>query len=197
MEYKVFLGRNRQMRDKRQKVANKIDIRPATAMEREYAAKMNIFLPEDATMSDARALIDTELDNDEKASDELLSYARNKGMLCSDYIGNKALHNQLFDNLSIEDKTSFFCFCLYKFYIDRSNEDLSTHSKKELFEAFGEKFSKDVYFQASLEDYLGEELVAFGKSKKIVKGVEKTIYGASTYTRAHKEAYKYIQNNIY
>lgn len=185
------------MRDKRQKTPNKIDTRPATAMEKEYAAKMNITLPEDATMSDARALIDRELDNDEKASDELLNYARSKGMLCSDYIGNKALHNQLFDNLSVEDKTSFFCFCLYKFYIDDSNEDLLAHPKKALFEAFGEQFAKDVYFQASLEDYLGEELVAFGKSKRMVNGVEKTVYGASTYTRAHKEAYQYIQNNIY
>lgn len=185
------------MKDKREKVPNKIDTRPATNMEKEYAAKMSILLPEDATISDARALIDRELDNDEQASDELLKYARSKGMLCSDYIGNKALHNQLFDNLGVEDKTSFFCFCLYKFYIDGTNEDLSTHPKKEIFEAFGSQFSKDVYFQASLEDYLGEELIAFGKSERMVRGIKKTIYGASTYTRAYKEAYQYIQNNIY
>ncbi len=185
------------MKDRRQKVPNKIDTRPATAMEKEYASKMGISLPEDATMSDARALIDRELDNDEQASEGLLNYARSKGMLCSDYIGNKALHTQLFDNLELEDKASFFCFCLYKFHIDGTNEDLSTHPKKELFEAFGEQFAKDVYFKASLEDYIGEELVAFGKSKRMVKGVEKTIYGASIYTRAYKEANQYIKDNIY
>ncbi|MBP3888331.1 MAG: hypothetical protein J6F30_11925 [Cellulosilyticum sp.] len=185
------------MRDKRQKVPNKIDTRPVTQMEKDYAVKLGIALPQEATISDARALIDRELDNDEKASEGLLNYARSKGMLCSDYIGNKALHTQIFDNLELEDKASFFCFCLYKFHIDDANEDLSTHPKKEFFEAFGEKFAKDVYFKASLEDYIGEELIAFGKSKRMVKGVEKTIYGSSIYTRAYKEAYKYIQDNIY
>ena len=185
------------MKDKREKVPNKIDIRPASMMEKDYAKKLGVTLPVDATESDAKAIIARALDNDEQASAEFLNYARSKGMLCSDYIGNKALHNQLFDHLSIEDKASFFCFCIYKFYFDGSNEDLSTHPKKELFERFGEKFAKDVYFKASLEDYLGEELVAFGKCKKVINGIEKTIYGGSKYTRAHKEAYTYIQDNNY
>lgn len=185
------------MKDRREKVPNKIDTKPATSMEKDYAAKLGISLPEGATISDARALFAIELDNDEQATKELLNYARNKGMLCSDYIGNKALHNQLFDHLALEDKAAFFCFCLYKFYFDGSNEDLSEHPKKELFEKFGEKFAKDTYFVASLEDYLGEELVAFGKCKKMIRGIEKTIYGGSKYTRAHKEAYHYLQDNIY
>lgn len=185
------------MKDKRIKVPNTIDTKPASQMEKDYAKKMGIVLPDDATESDAKAIIARSLDNDEPASVQLLNYARSKGMLCSDYIGNKALHNQLFDNLSTEDKTTFFCFCVYKFYIDSEYEDLSLHPKKDFFEAFGKQFEKDVYFQASLEDYLGEELVAFGKSKKVVNGVAKTIYGGSIYTRAYKEAFNYIQNNNY
>ncbi|MBE6022161.1 MAG: hypothetical protein E7231_02860 [Cellulosilyticum sp.] len=185
------------MRDKREKVPNKIDTKPASAMIKSYAEKIGVTLPQEATESDAKAIIAKVLDNDEQASDGFLSYARSKGMLCSDYIGNKALHNQLFDNLSLEDKASFFCFCIYKFYFDETNEDLSTHPKKELFEKFGEQFAKDVYFTASLEDYLGEELIAFGKCKKVINGIEKTIYGGSKYTRAHKEAYNYIQDNNY
>ncbi|MBQ1274186.1 MAG: hypothetical protein IIY08_02230 [Cellulosilyticum sp.] len=185
------------MRDKREKIPNKIDTRPASTMQKSYAKQLGVILPIEATESDAKAIIARELDNDERVTEGFLNYARSKGMLCSDYIGNKALHNQLFDNLEVEDKTSFFCFCIYKFYFDGSNEDLSTHPKKALFEEFGEKFAKDVYFQASLEEYLGEELVAFGKSKKVINGVEKTIYGGSAYTRAHKEAYNYIKDNIY
>lgn len=184
------------MKDKRIKVPNKINTKPASKMEKDYAAQMGISLPEDATESDAKAIIARDLDNDEKASDGLLSYARNKGMLCSDYIGNKALHNQLMDNLSPEDRTSFFCFCVYKFHTGDSNEDLSNHPKKEFFEEFGRKFVKDGYFQASLEEYLGEEIVAFGKSTKVINGVEKHIYGGSIYTRAYKEAMNYIQKEL-
>lgn len=185
------------MRDKRQKVPNTINTNPASMQEKKYAKKLGIILPEDATESDAKAIIARELDDDEKASEGLLNYARSKGMLCSDYIGNKALHNQLFDNLELEDKTAFFCFCLYKFYKDRSNEDLSTHPLREVFEKFGKDYAKDVYFKASLEEYLGEELVAFGKSKQVINGNEKTVYGGSTLTRAHKVAYEYLEVNIY
>lgn len=183
------------MRDKRQKVANQIDTRPASSMEKNYASKLGIILPEGASQSDAKALIARDLDNDEAASEGLLNYAREKGMLCSDYIGNKALHNQLFDNLNPLDKTIFFCFCVYKFYWNDSNENLSQHPKKDLFKTFGEQFEKDGYFQMSMEDYLGEELVAFGKSKKMIGYVEKTIYGGSANTRAHNEAYKYLKDN--
>ena len=184
------------MKDKRQKVPNQIDNRPASQLERNYAKKLGVVLPENATQSDAKALIARDLDDDEKASAGLLDYARGKGMLCSDYIGNKALHNQLFDNLTPLDKTVFFCFCIYKFYWQDDYEDLSTHPKKAVFEAFGEQYEKDGYFQVSLEDYLGEEIVAFGKSKRMVNGKEKTIYGGSSHTRAHNVAYEYLKSNV-
>ena len=184
------------MREKRVKVPNTIDTRPASQMDIDYAAKLGITLPEGATRSDAKALIDRDLDNDEIAKAEFIAYAREKGMLCSDYIGNKALHNQLFDNLSIEDKTALFCFCVYKFHFDDSNENLLEHPRRALFESFGEKFSKDGYFKLSLEDYLGEDSVAFGKSTKIINGVKKNIYGGSIYGRAYKEAMKYLNENM-
>lgn len=183
------------MKDKREKVLNKIDEKPAGDMEKSYAKKLGINLPNNASRSDATALIARELDNDVQASSSLLEYARRKGMLCSDYIGSKALHNQLFDNLSSKDQIIFFCFCVYKFYWEDGNEDLENHPQRALFEAFGEKFEGDGYFRASMEEYLGEELVAFGKSKKIVNGTEKVIYGGSAHTRAHNEAYKYLKNS--
>lgn len=185
------------MREKRQKVPNKVNTKPATNMQRDYAKRIGIILPEEATESDARALIDRALDDDMEASKGLLDYAREKGMLCSDYIGSKALHNQLFDNLSVEDRTSFFCFCIYKFHIRGDEENLLNHPKKAVFEAFGKQYAKDTYFQESLEEYVGEELIAFGKSKQLVNGVLKNVYGGSIYTRAYKVAYAYIKDNIY
>lgn len=182
------------MRDKREKVPNKIDERPASHLQKEYAYKLGISLPESITQSDAKALIARYLDDDEEASSSLLEYARRKGILCSDYIGSKALHNQLFDHLCEKDKILFFCFCVYKFYWYESYEDLENHPKKEWFETFGERFEKDGYFKISMEEYLGEELVVFGKSKKKINGIEKTIYGGSAHTRAHKEAYQYLKS---
>lgn len=184
------------MLDKRQKVPNKVENGPASQAEKSYALKLGIVLPENATQSDAKALIARDLDGEEGASEGLLSYARNKGMLCSDYIGNKALHNQLFDNLSELDKVIFFCFCIYKFYWEDENENLLEHPDRSVFESFGEKFVRDGYFMLSMEEYLGEELVAFGKSKKVINGKEKTIYGGSAYTRANKEAYQYLKEHL-
>lgn len=182
------------MRDKREKVPNKIDERPASSIQKDYAKKLGVHLPENITQSDAKALIARYLDDDEQASSSLLEYARRKGILCSDYIGSKALHHQLFDHLSEKDKIIFFCFCVYKFYWEDAFEDLENHPKKEWFEMFGEQFEKDGYFKMSMEDYLGEELIAFGKSKKIICGVEKTVYGGSAHTRAHNVAYQYLKN---
>lgn len=184
------------MREKRVKVPNHIDTRPASAMDKAYAEKLGLQLPEDATKSDARAIIDRELDSDEAATKDLLDYARAKGMLCSDYIGNKALHNQLFDHLALEDKVALFCFCVYKFHFEPGHENLLVHPKREIFEAFGKQFAKDPYFTASLEDYLGEDSVAFGKSSKIVNGVKKNIYGGSIYGRAYKEAMKFLNESL-
>ena len=61
------------MRDKRQKVPNTINTNPASMAEKNYAKKMGISLPEDATESDAKAIIARALDDDEKASEGLLT----------------------------------------------------------------------------------------------------------------------------
>lgn len=184
------------MKESRQKIENKVDLSPAGKMELEYAKKLGILVPEGATKSDVKAMIAIELDDDQRASESLLSYARMKGMKCSDYIGNKALHNQLFDNLNLLDQIIFFGFCIYKFYMKECNENLLLHPLKEEFEAFGDKFKEDGYFICSMQDYIGEELTSFGKSKKVVNGKEKNIYGGSAYTRAHKEAYDYFINKV-
>lgn len=185
------------MRSQRQKITNRVDESPATAMQKDYARSLGIVLPETATKSDAKALIDLELDSDEPASDELKDFAREKGMQFSDYVGNKYLHNLLFDNLELKDKIIFFCFCIYKCQFDDSKEQILEHPYMEVFQRFGEQYMKDNFFIASMEEYLGEELVAFGKTEKVTKeGKKKTIYGGSIYTRAYKNAYDYLKTYI-
>lgn len=185
------------MKSKREKLPNKIELEPAVERQKKYAASMGIALPECATKSDATALINRDLDNDEAASSDLIAYARQKDILCSDYVGEKYLHNLLFDHLSPQDKAAFFCFCVYKFHFNEENENLYEHPFKQKFEEFGENYAKDYYFTASLDEYYGEELIAFGKSTKILpNGKKKNIYGGSIYTRAYKEAYSYIKDNI-
>lgn len=185
------------MRSQREKVPNRVDESPATTMQKDYARSIGITLPQGATKSDAKALIDLELDSDESASEGLKAFAREKGMHFSDYVGNKYLHNLLFDHLELMDKIIFFCFCIYKSQFDNSEKQILEHPYKEVFQRFGEHYIKDSFFIASMEEYIGEELVAFGKTEKVTKeGKKKTIYGGSIYTRAYKNAYEYLKTYI-
>lgn len=185
------------MRSKRFKIPNKINNNPAEDRQKKYAKTLGVKLPENATKSDAEAVINIELDDDERASEELINYADEKKILCSRYIGNKQLHNLLFDNLEQEDKTAFFCFCVYKFHVPETNQNLCEHEFENIFKEFAKRYTEDFYFKTSLEEYEGEEIIAFGKSEKILpNGKKKAIYGGSIYTTAYKLAYQYLQENL-
>lgn len=185
------------MRSQREKIANRLDESPATNIQKDYARSIGVHLPEGVTKSDAKALIDLELDSDEPASEALKVFAKNKGMHFSNYVGNKYLHNLLFDNLELMDQIIFFCFCVYKSEFDESEQQILEHPYKEVFQRFGEHYIKDSFFIASMEEYVGEQLVAFGKKEKITKeGKKKTIYGGSVHTRAYKNAYEYLKTYI-
>ena len=112
------------MRSQRQKLMNKIDENPATTMQKDYAKSLGVTLPDEVTKSDAKALIDLELDSDEPASVALKHFAKEKDMQFSDYVGQKYLHNLLFDNLELVDKISFFCYCIYRFHFGSSEEEI-------------------------------------------------------------------------
>lgn len=185
-------------RDKREKLPNTIDERPVSDMQKKYAKSIGLMLPEGITRSDAKALIDRELDCDEGASESLKAYARSKEIVCSDYVGNKYLHELLFDHLKCEDKIAFFCFCVYKSQFGPlENENLEQHEKHALFSEFGKKKVSDSYFIEALDDYTGDKLVLFGKvTKELSNGKMKTIYGASTLTRTYKEAETYLRQQL-
>ncbi len=206
------------MRSKRYKLPNQIDTKPAAKRQIDYAAALGIKLPEEATVSDASALIERALDDDEEASESLLEYAAMSDILCSSYVGNKYLHNLIFDNLEGEKKAAFFCFCVYKFYCGGAGhhgnelrdmdqvsgeekyypgcENLYKHPYKHIFEEFGKKYAQDFYFTVSMDEYYGEELICFGKSSKVLEnGTKRTIYGGSIHTTAFKKAYAYLQSH--
>lgn len=205
------------MRSKREKLPNQIDLRPAAKRQVKYAASLGIILPEEATVSDASALINRELDDDRQGSKELLEYAAANDIVCSDYAGNKFLHNLLFDHLEGEKKAAFFCFCVYKFYLKTQGHSMNTsetlnreanwhpnhglcenmykHKDSQIFETFGKTYGQDFYFTVSMEDYHGEELICFGKSIEVSEdGRKRTVYGGSVHTTAFKKAYEYLQD---
>lgn len=185
------------MKTKREKLPNKVDLGPVVDRQKKYAKTIGLALPEDITKSDAEALINRELDNDAAAALGLIAYARSKEIQCSDYVGNKYLHNLLFDHLEVQDKIAFFCYCVYKFYISEAEEqgNLEEDTNKEVFIKFGEEKKDDYYFTASMDEYYGEEIIYFGKCERVVNGKKKTIYGGSVLTRAYKEAYAYLTEN--
>ncbi len=185
------------MKSKREKLINKIeDIKPSKALL-DYANTLGIKVPESANKTDVRALIDTELDDDDIAPLELRTYAREKGMNFSDYVGNKYLHTLLFDNLELRDKIIFFCFCVYRFNYGNENENLLDHKYLDMFNSFCDIYINDSLFIDSMEDYIGEEIAYFGKSeRKMNSGKVKNVYGGSIHTRAYIEAKKYIDANM-
>ncbi len=185
------------LKSKRYKLPNKIDTNPADKRQLKYMKSLGLTIPPDLSRSDAEALINRELDDDCGASGDLKCYAKAKEILYSEYIGSKQLYNLLFDNLCKEDKTAFFCFCVYTFYHKGESENLLSHEKRELFEAFGREYENHFYFQTSLEEYTGEECMAFGKSTRTLEdGRTEVIYGGSIYGEAYKLAYAYLEKHL-
>lgn len=185
------------MKELREKLPNRVDLGPVADRQMKYAKTIGIKLPEGITRGDAEAIINRELDDDEAAVSGLIAYARSKEIKCSDYVGNKYLHNLLFDHLKEADKAAFFCFCIYKFFVSEAEQqgNLEDDEHSQLFVQFGEEKAKDYYFTASLDEYYGEEIIYFGKCERVVNGKKKTIYGGSVLTRAYKEAYAYLEEN--
>ncbi len=185
------------MRSKREKLPNRLDLGPVAERQKKYAKSIGLVLPEGITRGDAEAIINCELDDDERAVAGLISYARNKGIKCSDYVGNKYLHNLLFDHLEEKDKIAFFCYCVYKFHVKMAEEEgnLEEDMYSDLFIKFGEEKEKDYYFTASMDEYYGEQIVYFGKCERVINGKKTTVYGGSNLTRAYKEAEAYLREN--
>lgn len=182
------------LKSERYKLPNTVDLKPASKRQIDYASSLGICLPKDSTVSDAGAIIERVLDDDIGASKGLLEYADRSGIVCSPYAGNRFLHNLLFDNLKTKDKAAFFCFCVYKFHTEDPNENLKSHRYQEIFDRFGKEYSESFYFKTSMDEYCGEELIAFGKSIKENKdGTKQTIYGGSIHTTAYKMAYDYLK----
>ena len=185
------------MKSKRYKLPNTLELDPATSYQKEYATSLNITLPDTATKSDAKAIMDRHLDEDIPAPQTLIYYAKNHEILCSDYIGYKFLHNLMFDNLSPLDLAAFFCYCVYQDIVEEYHEDLDTHPHSEVFYQFANKYEKDFYFETSLKDYYGEDLLAFGKhTVPFPDGSKRTLYGGSKQTTAYKLALEHLTDTL-
>ena len=185
------------MRSKREKLSNKIeDVKPSKQLL-DYANTLGIKVKEGLNKTDVRAIIDRELDDDDIATIELKLYAKEKGMNFSDYVGNRYLHTLLFDNLEIEDKVIFFCFCVYRFNYGNKHDSLLKHKYIDIFRKFCDEHAKDSLFITSMEEYIGEELAYFGKSEiQMDNGKVKNVYGGSIHTRAYKITKEYLNSNI-
>ncbi|PHV70863.1 hypothetical protein CS063_08855 [Sporanaerobium hydrogeniformans] len=86
---------------------------------------------------------------------------------------------------------------MYKFHSRGEAEHLLEHEYREIFEAFGREYRENFYFQTSLEEYIGEELIVFGKSTCVLEnGKTEVIYGGSIYGEAYKLAYSYLKAKI-
>lgn len=185
------------MKSKRLKLLNTIDTHPATSHQREYAQSLGITIPQTATKSDTKALVDRFLDEDVQAPTPLIQYARTHNILCSSYIGYKYLHNLMFDNLSILDLSAFFCYCIYQDILGDFHTNLDEHPHSLVFYNFANQYSEDFYFTSSLQDYYGDDLLTFGKNTiPFPDGTTQTVYGGSKQTTAYKLATTYLAETL-
>lgn len=185
------------MKSKRYFLPNKIDLNPALQSQIDYATSLSITVPNDATKSDVKALIDLYLDNDMAAPVSLLQFTKEHNILCSSYAGNKYAYNLLFDNLELLDQIAFFCFCVYHYLVEDDDYNLAHHKHKDLFYDFANHYINNVYFIESMKDYYGEELIIFGKNTVIhPDGSSDNTYGGSKYTLAYKTASSYIETKF-
>lgn len=157
----------------------------------DYAIDLGILILPTMTKKDISALIDKKVDEDDDANEELLTFAYNKNIYVSPYIGEKALFNTIFSTLANPDKAAFFCYAVYCSINGEKVSNLEESPYRDKFYQFAEFYAADDSFQRSLEDYSGEELIFFGT--KNVGGVVE--YGGSKRKKAYQVAASYIQGS--
>src|SRR4051812_34652872 len=77
---------------------------PPSEAQLEYAAKLGVTIPADATIEDASAIISKAVDGDVAPASDLLDFANFHGLAYSSYIGEQRLYDQLFEDLGHLDR---------------------------------------------------------------------------------------------
>lgn len=162
-------------------------ITPEKPTERqfEYASDLGISVPEDASKEDVSSLISRFVDGDHSdPPDSLFRYAANNNLYVSEYIGERALYNSLFNKISGKEKIAFYLYSIYCYKTQNWRESLEESEDHALFFNFAGDKVDDMRFRKSMDRYSGEDLRFFGGDD-----------GGSIQTIAYKESVAFLQDN--
>ena len=99
------------------------EFEPPTDRQVNYAIDLGLRISPTMNRKDVSALIDKKLDEDNDPDEDLMTFAYDKNIYFSAYIGEKSLCNLIFDTLETADKIAFFCFAVNS----QSYRDLQFH----------------------------------------------------------------------
>jgi len=118
----------------------KLDVKRTKPSDRqvEYAKKLNIEIPPEATFEDLSALISIQNgeDSNDLASHGLLSFAAIQNICVSPYAGTQYAVMKLLRNLNDNPLNTFFCYFIYCYYFGKEIENLYDLEFKAVFEEF-------------------------------------------------------------
>ncbi|WP_407272647.1 hypothetical protein [Radiobacillus sp. PE A8.2] len=167
-----------------------IPFRQVSHQQLHDAEQLGISIPGQATVEDADALIKRNTDGDREPHPGLYSFAYERGLCFSQYIGERALYNLVWENLDLKAKIEFFTYSIYHSIHFESAEHLDISPYKDLFESFAEEAIKNDLFVKSINDYSGEDLTCFEMLYH-----EPDLSGSILYTYAYKKALTFLISN--
>ncbi|SJZ32226.1 hypothetical protein [Sediminibacterium ginsengisoli] len=163
---------------------------PPSVAQIKYATDLGAKIPLNANKQDLSAIIQKKLDSDSDPCQELIDYANHYKLIFSDYIGNRALYDLIFESLSINNKAAFFIFSVYRWLTDDRQANLEIHPQKPIFFGFAAEVVQDEKIIRSINRYSGADIRFFGKINQ-TNGRE--VIGGSTNTIAYKAACDYLE----
>lgn len=157
---------------------------PATENQLEYAKKLNIQLPLNATFMDATYAISKKVDNERAPGSDLLDFIKGRGLAYTDFFGKKACYKYVFLSLKDLDKIAFFIFSVYRFYSNDRQGNLDKSPYKDIIYDIAKRvYNHPTAFKSLLNNYTGSDLRFFGT----LKGYhDESYYGGSKSTTIFK-----------
>lgn len=160
-----------------------------TQKQIDFARKLGISLTSSMSSEDVSALISRKVDSDNQSPQPgLIQFARQKKLVFSDYIGKKALYDQVFRELDDIDRVAFFIFSIYRYISDDRLANLNEHKHKHKFYEFASLHIHDKKFMSSMNRYDGKSIRFFGT----LRVGDQEFDGGSTRTIAFKSARQFL-----
>lgn len=138
-----------------------IDFDEPTERQVDYAEDLGIDVESFMNRNDVSALIGKKKDDDSDPTDGLMTFAYNRNIYFSPFIGEKSLCTLLLNELSPLYKTAFFAYAVYQSMGNERLGNLDESLVRDKIYEFAELNYCDKNYQRSLDTFLGEDLISF------------------------------------